>query len=189
MSCSVVSPDRARRSARCRLAGSVAGRCVGHGCAGRDEGSDHVQPTRGCRLPQSAAQLPISCQSPLPPRSTHRALDGQAVGCYRTSNTCRARHYNFGQRQCEGELVPVVGRHEAQADRTRATDHCLKSDRTFAGGSARRMVIGRSLVAGLSLSPRPNSPIVPVISNMAGRAASSPSSMASDVSAWSSKSS
>ena len=34
--------------------------------------------------------------------------------------------------------------------------HALRTRSQGAGGSARRMVIGRSLVAGLSLSPRPN---------------------------------
>jgi hypothetical protein len=41
----------------------------------------------------------------------------------------------------------------------RPTRHALRTSSQGSGGSARRIVIGRSLVAGLSLSPRPHHPI------------------------------
>lgn len=40
----------------------------------------------------------------------------------------------------------------------RPSRHALRSQSTSSGGSASRIVIGRSLVAGLCLSPRPNLP-------------------------------
>ena len=52
----------------------------------------------------------------------------------------------------------------------------LRSQSKGSGGSASRIVIGRSLVSGLSLSPRPNSATLPLSSMTGGSAVSSPRS-------------
>jgi hypothetical protein len=64
----------------------------------------------------------------------------------------------------------------ASGSARRPSRHALRSQSKGSAGSASRMVIGWSLVEGLSLSPRPNSRSFP-ISNTAGKAASSPTGL------------
>ena len=59
-----------------------------------------------------------------------------------------------GSQDCGNDADLAIGGAFGRAARGPAS-HALRSQSNGSGGSARRIVIGRSLVAGLSLSPRP----------------------------------